>query len=181
MHVLYTARGVPKLPPLPPAARPPAAQKATPRHLLSEPDAALLHADSALRRGTPNCMQAPGAQESGFGGGSGSHGGAGAAASDSQADSPVLSDEQCAVLELVRAGKNVFFTGKQGTAVGHGQGWQAVAGKCMARMNRQAASHVPPCHAAACPLAPELPAPPAAPQRRRCRHGQVLPAQSHHC
>lgn len=45
-----------------------------------------------------------------FRGGGG--GGDSASASDSQADSPVLSDEQCAVLELVKAGKNVFFTGE---------------------------------------------------------------------
>lgn len=38
-----------------------------------------------------------------------------APSSDSQADSPQLSDEQQRVLELVLAGRSVFFTGDAGT------------------------------------------------------------------
>ncbi|PRW56986.1 DNA helicase ATP-dependent [Chlorella sorokiniana] len=79
-----------------------------PSHVSQTIGAAPTHVSETLLAAS----QAPGAQESAIGGGDG---GSAAAASDSQADSPVLSDEQCAVLELVKAGKSVFFTGDAGT------------------------------------------------------------------
>lgn len=98
--------------------------------------------------------------------------------SKDQVDSPELSDEQIRVLELVKTGKNVFYTGNstQGDPATSGEMCRCLS-VCCAPPER---SFSPPT-APGCPLATHPPSQiPDRAVRRRCGHRQVLPAQPHH-